>query len=64
MFHIIDCIAIFTMTIDKGKTVTVKVTDRCGGCKGKHDLDLSPAAFAKLADPKEGRLHGIEWHWQ
>ena len=26
-----------------GKTTTVQITDRCGGCLGATDLDLSPA---------------------
>ncbi|KAL9555866.1 hypothetical protein MBANPS3_002148 [Mucor bainieri] len=29
------------------KSITVKVIDTCEGC-GKHDIDLSPAAFEKL----------------
>jgi len=41
--------------------VTVMVTDKCPGCKGKFDLDLSPAAFNKLGDPSVGRLTGVEW---
>ncbi|KAF9521148.1 hypothetical protein BS47DRAFT_1286422, partial [Hydnum rufescens UP504] len=24
----------------QGKSVTVAITDRCGGCEGKYDLDL------------------------
>lgn len=31
----------------KGKTVNVKVVDRCGGCNDQ-SLDLSPTAFKKL----------------
>ncbi|KAF8060793.1 RlpA-like double-psi beta-barrel-protein domain-containing protein-containing protein, partial [Lyophyllum atratum] len=45
----------------QGRSVTVMVTDRCPGCKGKFDLDLSPAAFNMLADPSAGRLTGVEW---
>ncbi|KAF9521085.1 hypothetical protein BS47DRAFT_1286414, partial [Hydnum rufescens UP504] len=46
----------------KGKSVTVTVVDRCGaGCK-KYDLDLSPAAFRKLAPHDAGRIP-ITWTW-
>ncbi|CAG8680772.1 14576_t:CDS:2 [Acaulospora morrowiae] len=38
-----------------GKSVTVTIVDICQGCKSG-DLDLSPAAFCKLADPSEGRI--------
>ncbi|KAI9508783.1 RlpA-like double-psi beta-barrel-protein domain-containing protein-containing protein [Russula earlei] len=46
----------------KGKSVTVKVTDRCVACS-LLDLDFSPAAFSKLADQAIGRLYGVEWNW-
>ncbi len=44
-----------------GKSVTVKVVDRCTGCD-YYDLDFSPAAFDQLADEAEGRIT-IEWSW-
>ncbi|KAI0820941.1 plant expansin [Irpex lacteus] len=44
----------------KGKSVTVKITDRCVGC-AKWDLDFSPAAFSKLAAFEIGRLEGVTW---
>ncbi|KAA1477373.1 barwin-like endoglucanase [Dentipellis sp. KUC8613] len=43
----------------EGKSVTVKVTDRCVGCNST-DLDFSPAAFAKLADLNLGEI-GMTW---
>lgn len=43
------------------KSVKVKVTDCCPGCS-ERSLDLSPAAFDKLADPSEGRIN-IKWSW-
>lgn len=43
------------------KHVTVTVVDSCPGCK-KGDLDLSPAAFKKLASESEGRVD-IKWQW-
>ncbi|KAI7871271.1 RlpA-like double-psi beta-barrel-protein domain-containing protein-containing protein [Spinellus fusiger] len=42
-------------------TVTVKVVDTCPPCKAG-DLDLSPAAFGKIADFNAGRVH-ITWNW-
>ncbi|KAK3384834.1 RlpA-like double-psi beta-barrel-protein domain-containing protein-containing protein [Podospora didyma] len=44
-----------------GKTVTVKVVDRCAGCK-KGDLDFSPTAFSKLANKSLGRIKG-KWEF-
>jgi expansin (peptidoglycan-binding protein) len=38
----------------KGK-VTVRIVDQCPGC-ADHHLDLSAQAFAKIADPKAGRV--------
>ncbi|KAK7462835.1 DPBB1 domain-containing protein [Stygiomarasmius scandens] len=46
----------------QGKSVTVTAVDRCEGCKG-YDLDFSPAAFNKLADPSVGRIQGIKWNF-
>jgi expansin len=42
------------LTGPKG-TVTVKVVDSCPPCEDHH-LDLSPGAFAKIADPAQGRV--------
>lgn len=36
-------------------TIKVKVVDRCPGCAGNH-IDLSAEAFAKIAEPKAGRV--------
>ncbi|KAL8382004.1 hypothetical protein RB595_006001 [Gaeumannomyces hyphopodioides] len=44
-----------------GKSVDVVLRDRCAGCK-KGDVDLSPAAFKKLADLGKGRVKG-SWKW-
>ncbi|KAJ7328493.1 barwin-like endoglucanase [Mycena albidolilacea] len=44
-----------------GRTVTATVVDRCAGCAGAADLDFSEAAFAQLADPSVGRIHGVQW---
>ncbi|KAL4266907.1 Plant Cell Wall Expansin [Pleurotus pulmonarius] len=46
----------------KGKSVTVRVTDRCVGC-APTDLDFSPSAFAQLASFDLGRLQGVTWTW-
>ncbi|KAL9581312.1 MAG: hypothetical protein Q9212_003970 [Teloschistes hypoglaucus] len=45
-----------------GTTVTVAIRDTCPGCKGPFDLDLSPAAFKKLANPDVGRVK-IAWEF-
>ncbi|KAG2225605.1 hypothetical protein INT45_013716 [Circinella minor] len=42
-------------------TVTVKIVDTCPPCQ-KGDLDLSPAAFGKIADFDDGRVN-IQWSW-
>jgi expansin (peptidoglycan-binding protein) len=44
---------------DAGKSVTVTVTDECPSCK-PGDVDLSPAAFKKLASLDQGRI-AINW---
>lgn len=38
------------------KSTTVTIVDRCGGCLGPTDLDLSPTAFQDLAPLSVGRL--------
>lgn len=43
-----------------GKSVTVKIVDRCEAC-GQGALDFSPAAFDEMADPAIGRMHGMTW---
>lgn len=35
-----------------GKSVIVTITDRCGNCS----IDLSKAAFRRIASPKQGRV--------
>ncbi|KAK7691778.1 hypothetical protein QCA50_005181 [Cerrena zonata] len=44
----------------QGKSVSVTVVDRCPGC-AVGDIDLSPAAFQKLASLDKGRLQGVRW---
>ena len=43
-------------------TVVVRVVDLCPECKKGH-LDLSPQAFAKIADLSQGRVD-VSWHLQ
>ena len=38
-----------------GKTVTVRIQDKCQGCKGD-DIDLSLGAFRQINDPAVGRF--------
>ncbi|KAF8994158.1 plant expansin [Cyathus striatus] len=45
----------------QGKTISVKVEDRCAGC-AFGDIDLTPTAFAELAALSVGRIHGVTWH--
>lgn len=49
-----------SLPLANGKTVNAKVVDKCPGCAA-NDVDLSPAAFEKLADLELGRLHGGNW---
>ena len=55
-----NCGRSITATGPKG-SVTVKVVDTCPGC-ANGDLDLSPAAFAKIADMAAGRVP-VSWSW-
>nr|VWO99416.1 N/A [Ganoderma boninense] len=49
------------MRVSKGKkSVVVTVVDTCPGC-AVGSVDLSPAAFKKLAPLSVGRLHDIKW---
>lgn len=41
------------------QSVTARVVDRCAGCRSG-DIDLSPAAFDKIAKPSEGRVK-VTW---
>ena len=46
-----------------GKSAVGKVTDKCEGCNGDMDVDLSPHLFDQLAAEGEGRVHGVKWSW-
>ncbi|KAJ7875706.1 hypothetical protein B0H14DRAFT_2343046, partial [Mycena olivaceomarginata] len=48
-----------------GKSIQVRIVDRCAGCK-KDDIDLRPGAFTALADMSIGRTD-VAWkfdNWQ
>jgi hypothetical protein len=47
----------------EGKSVVVRIVDRCAGCMKPDNVDLSPTAFSVLADQSKGRLFGVEWDW-
>ena len=49
------CGACFDVSGPKGK-VTLRIVDRCPGCQSHH-MDLSASAFAKIADPVDGRVN-------
>lgn len=42
-------------------SVTVKIVDTCPGC-ANGDVDLSPAAFNKIANAAQGRVP-VTWSW-
>lgn len=44
-----------------GKSVDVKIVDRCVGCKVT-DLDVTEAVFEEVADLAQGRV-SVEWSW-
>ncbi|KAK9687746.1 hypothetical protein K7432_014666 [Basidiobolus ranarum] len=54
----LSCFKCATVTGPKG-SVKVKIVDKCPSCK-HGDLDLSPAAFNKVADEAAGRV-SISW---
>ncbi|KAF8966890.1 riboflavine-aldehyde-forming enzyme [Flammula alnicola] len=45
----------------KGKSVRAKVVDLCPGCNSR-SIDLSPAAFSRLANQDLGRIH-VTWNF-
>ncbi|KAF8992981.1 RlpA-like double-psi beta-barrel-protein domain-containing protein-containing protein [Cyathus striatus] len=47
----------------EGKSVTVKVVDRCADCEGTYNVDMTKIAFQKLADLDIGRLRNVQWNW-
>ncbi|ORX97261.1 barwin-like endoglucanase [Basidiobolus meristosporus CBS 931.73] len=53
-----SCFKCASVTGPKG-SVKVKIVDKCPGCK-HGDLDLSPAAFNKIANEADGRV-SISW---
>ncbi|ORY03531.1 barwin-like endoglucanase [Basidiobolus meristosporus CBS 931.73] len=53
-----SCFKCATVTGPKGN-VKVQIVDKCPGCK-HGDLDLSPAAFNRIADEAAGRVT-ISW---
>ncbi|KAJ3879651.1 RlpA-like double-psi beta-barrel-protein domain-containing protein-containing protein [Lentinula edodes] len=47
----------------EGKNATATITDRCAGCAGADDLDMSPSLFDTLVgDPGIGRV-SITWNY-
>ena len=54
------CGAYVLVRASNGATVTVRVTNECPAPCRVHQLDLSPQAFAQLADPSTGQI-SITW---
>ncbi|CEP13020.1 hypothetical protein [Parasitella parasitica] len=48
--------------LKNGREVTATVQDTCPGCPDGDSLDLSPAAFKKIAALDQGKIE-IEWSW-
>lgn len=44
-----------------GVTQTATITDRCAGCAGFGDLDMTPSLFTEFAPESVGRIHGVDW---
>ncbi|CAK5272912.1 unnamed protein product [Mycena citricolor] len=58
----VQCHVPLTATVTHGsKSIQVRIVDRCVGCK-PNDIDLTPAAFAALADPALGRT-SVTWQF-
>ncbi|KAG2195772.1 hypothetical protein INT47_005749 [Mucor saturninus] len=56
-----NCYKCMKITNKKNKkTVTVKIVDKCAGCIVNKAIDLTPAAFKKLANLDEGVID-ITW---
>lgn len=56
----VQCHIPMTATVTHGgKSIQVKIVDRCEGC-AEGDIDLTPAGFAALADMGLGRTD-VEW---
>lgn len=43
-------------------SVDVTIVDRCAGCEGQYNVDLSPVAFQTLATEAEGRVD-VTWSY-
>jgi len=61
----VQCHIPMTVTITNpanGQKVSgVKVVDKCEGCSGEGDIDVTTTVFQKLADMNSGRVSGIKW---
>jgi expansin (peptidoglycan-binding protein) len=54
------CGAYVRVRASTGATVTVRITNECPAPCRVHQLDLSPQAFAELADPETGQI-SVTW---
>ncbi|KAJ7701578.1 hypothetical protein B0H17DRAFT_1005093 [Mycena rosella] len=59
---VVQCHVPLTATVTHGdKSIQVQIVDRCVGCQPE-DIDLTPAAFAALADMSLGRT-SVTWQF-
>ena len=54
------CGRLMQVNTPDGHSVTVTVADTCPSC-AVGSVDLTPAAFKKLAPLSVGRIHGVKW---
>ncbi|KZP20981.1 hypothetical protein FIBSPDRAFT_861138 [Athelia psychrophila] len=44
-----------------GVNVQATITDRCAGCAGWGDLDMTPSLFTRFAAESVGRIYSVDW---
>ncbi|KAF7975401.1 hypothetical protein HWV62_9625 [Athelia sp. TMB] len=54
---------LFLIATHGGVTAQAVITDRCAGCAGWGDLDMSPSLFSVFANQAVGRLYGVDWYF-
>ncbi|KZP25634.1 hypothetical protein FIBSPDRAFT_855551, partial [Athelia psychrophila] len=44
-----------------GVNVQATITDRCAGCAGWGDLDMTPSLFTRFAAESVGHIYSVGW---